>query len=1330
MENSESELLRQRAEELLQSRLSEKESQISEADALKRMHELEVTQIELELQNDELKLVKEQDIENRKLIHTIEVQQIELELQNEELRLAHLVAEETAQKYADLYDFAPTAYFTFSQEAEIIELNLTAAIFLGKERARLLNSKFGFFVSNETKVIFNLFLDKVFGGSNKATCEIELITDSNSLIHAHLTGKIDAQGNNCLVNVVDITERKKAEKELKETKLLLQSSIESQKEMIIISIDKDYNYLYFNELHRVVMTNHYGNKVMVGMNMLENITTDEDRNKFKANCDRALSGENHTVIEEYGVLKRNFYEARYNPIVNDENEIIGVTIFSENISKRILAETQLRDSELFVKSIIDSLTAHIAVLDHNGVILAVNEAWKNFAKENESTYQTDYLGVNYLQTYQNSYKNGDINALTTMQGIRAVIDGSHTQFNTVYPYHSPHKEHWFTLSAIPLNNSSRNVVLIHQDITERRMAEETLRNSELQLKKALLASTELIDSKSTNIDFEKINNTILEISGAICSVFNLYDEKEAIFTTKAIGGFNNIHKKASTYLGFEIINKTWKLDPALEAKINNNIFHECGPFHELIEDYIPKPIVRIIEKTFNMGNIIIVRVKINNVTIGDVTLLFAKGKSILNKEIVELYANQVGLFIKRIQTAASIRENEDALNKVLLANNEFIESNSDTIDYGKMTDSILSLTGAKCVVYNSFEDNGIEYKTKAISGFMDVRKLLTSLLGYELINKKWKYDDVMSSKIKNNAITRFKSLRELTGIIPKPIAKLIDKTFNLGEVAIAKINIYGKDEGYFTLFFGGGNSIQNIRIVELYNLQAGLFIKRKQTEAALKSSEQMLQNILEHFPGDVFWKDTQSTFLGCNSSFAKSAGLDNQTEIIQKTDFDLERTKYEANNFRDEDFEVINTGIAKLHMEEMRLKTDGSVVWSDTNKIPLKDSEGNLIGLLGVVTNITERKLAQDALKKLNEELEGRVKKRTLELEKTNNSLQQTEVMFRTVADFTYGWEYWRSELSEIVYMSPSVERITGYKVEDFIRDPKLLDLIIHPNDKELWENHIKGQNNYLQTKKHRELKFRIITKNNEICWIGHVCKNVYVDGKFQGTRVSNRDITEKVKAEHELLNVTLIVEERERNRFSSELHDGMGPLLSTIKLYFQWLSETTDVEKIKFITEKGNHSIEVAIQTVREISHGLSTLSLNKFGYVDSLKDFCERINATQKVKIDFTYNSKDKFGVFLETTLYRISTELIKNTLTHADAAQIKIEFHYYVDKNKIIFTYTDDGIGFDFDEKDNSGKGLGLLSIQQRINSARGKINFKSKKGSGMKVSIDLPVDYDSN
>lgn len=1461
MKNSElsSELLRHRAEELLKIRLSESNLQLSESDALKRVHELEVTQIELELQNEELELAKMQDEKTRRLIHNLEVQQIELELQNEELSLARQVSEESTQKYAELYDFAPTAYFSISSEGEIIELNLTAAKLLGRDRTSLLNRRFAYFINDESKTIFNHFLDKVFDGSQKVTCELTLSIKDTAPIHVHLTARISAKADSCLLNAIDITDRKQAEEELKDTKLLLQSSIESQKEMIIISIDKQYNYLYFNQFHKSIMADLYGNEVRIGMNVLENITTDEDRDNFKANCDRALAGESHISINEYGDLKRDYYEARYNPIVNDRNEIIGATIFSENISKRILADTKLLESELFVKNIINSLTAQVVVLDEQGVILAVNNAWKKFAVKNESPNHIDYLGFNYLQVCDTSSKRGDATAQIVAEGIRAVLDGSLTEYNSEYPCHAPLKERWFTLSVLPLNNSQRGVVVIHQDITERKLAEEALLNNEVLLKKALLASTKLIASNSDTIDYEKINEMILDISGAIASIYNVYDANSSVFTTKSVVGFKDIHKKASSMLGFELRNKKWKLNPAIEEKIKNSSFKQFDSFHELFEDYIPKPISLAFEKAYNIGEVSVVRISINNKTVGDFTLIFPKGKKHNNRELIELYAIQVGQFVKRYQSEITLRDSEEALNKVLLASAEFIGSSSNTIDYEKMTDILLKMTGARCVVYNAFENNGLEYTTAAISGFNGIRKITSTVLGYDMINKKWKYDPALAAKIKNNIITQFKTFQELSvAFIPKPVAKLIELTVNFGEVAIVKVKVNEKLVGNFTLFFSKGETLQNPKIVELYANQVGLFINRKQTEDALTKSEQMLQNILEHFPGDVFWKDTQSTFLGCNKSFAATVGLKSQTDILWKNDFDFQYPTNEAENFRADDVEVMNTGIAKLHIEEMRRQPDGSVVWSDTNKIPLRDSGGKTIGVLGVITDITERRLAQESLKeseqmlqyvldnfpglvywkdtqsrylgcnhlfalgagfsnsseiinktdydlpwikndaddyiandnevinsakeilhkletqqqannkvswfdtskiplfnsdakvigvlgvsiditerkqaeddlqKLNELLEERVKERTIELVKSNVSLQKAEEKFRTVADFTHGWEYWIDNDGKILYMSPSAFTVTGYSAAEFMNHHELLNNIIYPADKELWENHKKTWQNKGLNKKHNELNFRILTKEGEVRWIGHVSRYVLINGEFQGIRVSNRNITERIKAENELMKVTIEVEERERNRFSSELHDSMGPLLSTIKLYFQWLSETDDAEKLKFIVEKGNHNIEVAIQTSREISRGLSSLYLNKIGYVGALSDFAQGINDTKKLEIDFSYNRNDRFNVFLETTLFRITTELIKNTLSYANATQAAIGFYYSIERQIIFFTYTDNGIGFNIEDIDKAGKGMGLLSIQQRIKSVRGKIRFKSKNGNGMKVTIILRVNNGS-
>ena len=138
----------------------------------------------------------------------------------------------------------------------------------------------------------------------------------------------------------NITNRKKAEEQIRETQLLLESSIESPKDMIILSIDKQYQYLYFNTAYKEVMTHAYRKHVKIGMNLLDCITDKNDREKSKVNFDRALSGESHSTIEKYGEIERNYYETLYNPIINKENEIIGATVFARNITERKKAEDE------------------------------------------------------------------------------------------------------------------------------------------------------------------------------------------------------------------------------------------------------------------------------------------------------------------------------------------------------------------------------------------------------------------------------------------------------------------------------------------------------------------------------------------------------------------------------------------------------------------------------------------------------------------------------------------------------------------------------------------------------------------------------------------------------------------------------------------------------------------------------------------------------------------------------------------------------------------------------------------------------------------------------
>lgn len=165
------------------------------------------------------------EFEAKKLVHELEVHQIELELQNEELVIAKEKAAELAtEKYAELYDFAPSGYFTLSRAGDIIELNLCGSQMLGKERSLLKKRRFGFFVSDDTKPIFHSFLDKLFSSKIKETCELTLWAEGNAPMYAHLTGIATESGSQCLVIAVDITEITLAKKALQERERFLKDT--------------------------------------------------------------------------------------------------------------------------------------------------------------------------------------------------------------------------------------------------------------------------------------------------------------------------------------------------------------------------------------------------------------------------------------------------------------------------------------------------------------------------------------------------------------------------------------------------------------------------------------------------------------------------------------------------------------------------------------------------------------------------------------------------------------------------------------------------------------------------------------------------------------------------------------------------------------------------------------------------------------------------------------------------------------------------------------------------------------------------------------------------
>ena len=210
-------------------------------------------------------------------------------------------------------------------------------------------------------------------------------------------------------------------------------------------------------------------------------------------------------------------------------------------------------------------------------------------------------------------------------------------------------------------------------------------------------------------------------------------------------------------------------------------------------------------------------------------------------------------------------------------------------------------------------------------------------------------------------------------------------------------------------------------------------------------------------------------------------------------------------------------------------------------------------------------------------------------------------------------------------------------------------------------------------------------------------------------------------ESEKRVLNAIIQTEEKERRRLAKDLHDGLGPLLSTVKMAISSLSQMENEPKIKEIIHNTDYVISEAIRSLKEISNNLSPHVLDNFGLASAVKSFSSKVGSTQALHISFNSNMyNDRLAYNTEVILYRVICELINNTLKHAQAKNIDIELTRH---NKMVtLVYSDDGIGFDVNEVLSSkNEGMGYSNINTRIKSIKGIINIESSKNKGIKAII---------
>jgi signal transduction histidine kinase/CheY-like chemotaxis protein len=250
------------------------------------------------------------EIDSLKLIHELEVHQIELEMQNEELIHARSEALTSAEKYTELYDFAPTGYFTFSENGEIVELNLTGASMLNNSRSYLKNKFFGIYITIYSRPNFNTFLANVFATRVKQTCEIEIIQENQTVKYFHIEGIVLDNESNCLANIMDITKNKESEKKLFESREKLSQSEADLKKAQAIALIGNWSYnvqtnelIWSDELYAIfeINKNEYTGAIK---DSFDKLIFPEDKDKVELAIKSAINEEVIIPIE-YRILLDN-----------------------------------------------------------------------------------------------------------------------------------------------------------------------------------------------------------------------------------------------------------------------------------------------------------------------------------------------------------------------------------------------------------------------------------------------------------------------------------------------------------------------------------------------------------------------------------------------------------------------------------------------------------------------------------------------------------------------------------------------------------------------------------------------------------------------------------------------------------------------------------------------------------------------------------------------------------------------------------------------------------------------------------------------------------------
>jgi len=437
------------------------------------------------------------------------------------LRLAEKMTEELAkneERFKTLFNQAPIGIALIdSLTGHIYNANEKYAHIVGLTAAQLQNTGW-MKITHPDDIqadLKNMALMST-GKTNGFTREKRYIHSDGSIVWVHLTTArlcYAENGNPCYQCIVeDITERKQADQTVKEQHALLMNVINSLSHPFYVVNTATYTVLLANK--------------SAGQWIKNKTTCHQLSHKQPLPCMTATGHPcpintvtqtkkpvvvEHQDYDEKG-LPRTVEIFAY-PVFNAAGEVYQLIEYVIDITERKQLEKQLRDNQEFTNSVLNSITSYITVIDSEGFVLSANQSWLKFAEKNGLPKHKGFaIGDNYFKLFQQAFKYAQLKESMMIQyGITSVLEGDRDSFEFEYPCHSETEQYWFYLYVVPLLGEKKGVVVSHENITERKHAEQKLAASESQLRLILESEPECIKIIDAHGRLQLMNSAGLEM---------------------------------------------------------------------------------------------------------------------------------------------------------------------------------------------------------------------------------------------------------------------------------------------------------------------------------------------------------------------------------------------------------------------------------------------------------------------------------------------------------------------------------------------------------------------------------------------------------------------------------------------------------------------------------------------------------------------------------------------------------------------------------------------------------------------------------------------------